>query len=319
MISQATASRVGLRRGVRICWRAYRLWDREDCIDLSAAFAYHSLQSFFPILLIALGVASRLLGREEGLIDDILGWADQVLPSAAMPLVGSTLITLVRQGVGAGVVGVLFLLVTASNAYLSLHRGADRLWGFRPGPVQPWPWTTLVWRFIRLRVKAFLLVLVIGLLIVMNQLLASVRLINAGSWRLALAEWLPTGLQTWVPLPVVVDVLLSLAIAWLLALALLRVLPSRRIPLRPLMPGALLIGLALTGLNWALGRSLLSLGNRFQAYGVIGGVLVLTLWVWLVGLIVYYGMAVGVVLSRQGAGGRSTPQPLGAEPPQAAG
>ena len=38
---------------VKPFWKAYRLWDREDCVDLSAAFAYHSLQSFFPILLIA--------------------------------------------------------------------------------------------------------------------------------------------------------------------------------------------------------------------------------------------------------------------------
>jgi membrane protein len=47
---------VGVRHTVKIGWWAYRLWDRQDCIDLSAAFAYHSLQSFFPVLLIALGV-----------------------------------------------------------------------------------------------------------------------------------------------------------------------------------------------------------------------------------------------------------------------
>jgi membrane protein len=44
---------------------------------------------------------------------------------------------------------------------------------------------------------------------------------------------------------------------------------------------------------------LLSLGARYQAYGVIGGVLLLSLWVWLVALVVYYGMALSVVLSRR--------------------
>jgi membrane protein len=44
---------------------------------------------------------------------------------------------------------------------------------------------------------------------------------------------------------------------------------------------------------------LLSLGTRFQAYGVIGGVLLLSLWVWLVGLVVYYGTALSVVVSRR--------------------
>jgi membrane protein len=39
------------------------------------------------------------------------------------------------------------------------------------------------------------------------------------------------------------------------------------------------------------------LGRRFQAYGILGGVLVLTIWVWLVGLLLYLGMVVGVTCS----------------------
>ena len=90
-----------------------------------------------------------------------------------------------------------------------------------------------------------------------------------------------------------------MVISCALAFALLALLPTRRVPLRPLVPGALLIGIALTALNAALGRSLISLGARFQAYGVIGGVLVLSLWVWLVALVVYYGMAFSVTCSRR--------------------
>jgi membrane protein len=84
-----------------------------------------------------------------------------------------------------------------------------------------------------------------------------------------------------------------------LAYALIAILPTRKVPARSLVPGALLIGVSLTTLNAALGQSLLSLGNRFQAYGVIGGVLLLSLWVWLVALVVYYGMALSVVVSRR--------------------
>jgi membrane protein len=65
----------------------------------------------------------------------------------------------------------------------------------------------------------------------------------------------------------------------------------------PLIPGSILIGLGLSLLNVSLSLSLVSLGNRFQAYGVIGGVLVLTLWVWLVGVIVYFGQCWSVELA----------------------
>ena len=59
-----------------------------------------------------------------------------------------------------------------------------------------------------------------------------------------------------------------------MALLLQALLPSRKVPLRALLPGSILIGIALTTLNLAVSKSILSLGTRFQAYGFIGGFLV---------------------------------------------
>jgi membrane protein len=175
-------------------WRAYRLWDREDCIDLSAAFAYHTLQSLFPILLIALAVASRVLGRVDGLIENLLQLADQFLPPAVLPLVSETLLKLFRQGAGAGVVGAVFLLISATNAYLSLQRGADRLWGFRPCLTPPVNWLQPVLRFVRARIESFALVVLIGFFVVLDQVTTNLRLLSPGSWRLLLEQWLPPSL-----------------------------------------------------------------------------------------------------------------------------
>jgi membrane protein len=302
----SSALRPFWRRWIHRFWLAYRVWDRQDCIDLSAAFAYHTLQSLFPILLIALGVAGRILGRVEGLTDNVLQLADQFLPASVIPLLSTTLIKLDRQGTGAGLVGALFLLISASNAYLSLQRGADRLWGFRPCLQPPAHWSQPVARFMRARLESFALVVLIGVLIVLDQVTTNLRLLSPGSWRRLLESLLPDTVRVWMPVPLLVDLGLSVLISCSLALALLALLPTRRVPRRPLLPGALLIGFVLTGLNAALGRSLLSLGNRFQAYGVIGGVLLLSLWVWLVALVVYYGMALSVVVSRSAPGGRST-------------
>ena len=83
----------------------------------------------------------------------------------------------------------------------------------------------------------------------------------------------------------------------IMALLLQALLPSRRVPMRPLVPGALMIGTLLTILNLTVSRSILSLGSRFQAYGFIGGVLVLTLWVWMIGVIIYFGQCWSVVLA----------------------
>ena len=55
------AKQMALRRLVRSLWRAYLRWAKCDCVDLSAAFAYYTLQSIFPILLISLSIASTPL------------------------------------------------------------------------------------------------------------------------------------------------------------------------------------------------------------------------------------------------------------------
>ena len=288
----------GQKRRLLPFWLAYRLWLKLDCVDLSAAFAYHSLQSLFPVLLIALSIAARLLGRDEGLVERLLVVVSDILPDSAIPIFSTTLSAFLRQGFGAGILGAVVLILTASNAYLTLQRGADRLWWNRPTSFEDLPWKLLVVRYLRLRIKAFGLVSLFALLIVIDQAFTNMRLLgSSGLWSHALKIW-PTadGLQR--PVSSLLDLLISLLIAIVLSMLLLWMLPSRRVAWQPLFPGALLIGSSLTILNFALGRILVALGLRFQAYGLVGGVLLLSLWVWLVGVILYYGQCLCVVLDR---------------------
>ena len=296
-----------IRQWARTAWLAYRLWDRHDCIDLSAAFAYHTLQSIFPVLLIALALASRILGQEDGLIDQIVSFANQFLPASASPLIQSTLSKLYIQRGGAGVFGVFALFMTAGNIYLTLQRGADRLWGWRSGlsagPQSRNRRRDQLQQFLLLRLKAFALVGAAGLLLVVAHLTSNLQVIRPQTWLALFNKPLPWLFQVSLPVSVFADLLFSGVVSSLVGLVLLRIIPSRSVPAAPLIPGSLLIGTAFTFLNVAVGRSLVSLGSRFQAYGVVSGVLVLTLWVWLLGLIIYYGMAISVVVSRRLRGG----------------
>lgn len=284
----------------RSFWRAYRLWLRMDCVDLSAAFAYHSLQSVFPILLIALSLAAKLLGRDEGLVERLLNVVSDVLPSTAIPVFTATLSAFLRQGLGAGVLGVVVLVLTASNAYLTLQRGADRLWWNRPFGFEGLAWHELVHRYLQLRIKAFGLVSLFAVLIVVDQAFTNMRLLGSSGLRNGVLTLWPWARSIQQPVSWGLDFIISLGLSIGASLLLLWVLPSRRIPWRPLLPGAALIGISLTFLNLVLGRVLVTLGVRFQAYGLVGGVLVLSLWVWLVGVIIYYGQCLCVVLDRPG-------------------
>ena len=293
-----------MRRRARIrwivvsLWRAGQRWVNHECVDLSAAFAYFTLQSIFPLLLIALSVFANVIGKADSL-DYLFSSLSPVLPPSALDLVETTLRGLVDQGFGAGLFGVVVLLVTASNAFLTLQRGADRLWEeWMPSPTQSQSFSFQAIQFIRSRLEAFMIVLLLASLLLVEQVVVGFRqlpdelLATLQQFAPELSLLLRTGPVTRLGQILVPTLFLSL-----LALLLQRVLPSRRVPLRPLIPGSLLIGFSLTILNSVLSLSIISLGNRYQAYGVIGGVLVLTLWVWLVGLILYFGQCWSVELS----------------------
>ena len=280
-------------------WRAYERWARCDCVDMSAAFAYYTLQSFFPILLISLSVASWFLGRQNGLDQQIINFTAQILPPSVVGLVDTTLIKLVNQGFGAGLLGAIFLMVTAGNAYLTLQRGTDRLWeDVLPPQTLPTTFQVQALRFIRSRIEAFVVVFLIGILVVIDQISANVRMIPGAVLEdlSQTSPWLASSLSR-LPVIQVGQFIIPLFGLSIMALLLQALLPSRKVPLKPLIPGALMIGTLLTILNLTVSRSILSLGTRFQAYGFIGGVLVLTLWVWMIGVIIYFGQCWSVVLA----------------------
>ena len=280
-------------------WGACERWSKSDCIDLSAAFAYYTLQSFFPILLISLSIASWFLGKQEGLDQQIISIASQILPPSVVDLVETTLFKLIDQGFGAGILGAMFLLFTAGNAYLSLQRGSDRLWEDEiPSKRVNAAWQEQASKFVRNRIEAFLIVFFIGFLMVLDQISANIRMIPTTVLeKLSSYDNLFSDLFLRLPLLQVGQFALPLVGFSLMALLLQALLPSRKVPLKPLLPGSILIGIGLTTLNLAVSKSILSLGVRFQAYGFIGGFLVLTLWVWLLGVILYFGQCWSVVIA----------------------
>lgn len=296
-----------LQRRLKILWNSYRLWLRSDCIDLSAAFAFHTLQSFFPALLIALALASRFLGQDDSLLEQARQLLIQVIPSEAMPIFSDALSRFLRQGFGAGIAGAILLLLNANNIYLTLQRGADRLWWNRPHGLESLSWIQILKKFFLLRLKSLLILLLVGPLLIADQLIGNMRVLGSTVLRDWLADLLPDRLGWMGKLSYGADLLVSNLLAFVSVVVLLWLLPSRRVPLRPLIPGALLISSITTFLSVILGRLLWVMGLRFQAYGVVGGVLLLTLWLWLLGVILYFGQCLSVTLARPYQGGPSVP------------
>jgi len=275
------------------------LWNRHGCIDLGASFAFHSLQSILPFLLLCLGLGAWFFGRETETFNSIVKTAENLLPAPASRLLVDGLEALVRQARGAGIIGALALLVSAGNAALSLQRGADRLWGLSGLALQqPVSWREAVRHWLMMRLKASVVALLLAVVLVLNQLVSPLpqlaRILSSFPDLLLPGGLPPAGAGATQG---ALDALLGWGGLLLLALLLLWVLPSRPPAWRSILPGAFITATALLLAKPLLLHLVLWLGRRFQAYGVLGGVLVLTLWVWFVGLLLYLGMVVGVTCS----------------------
>jgi len=191
------------------------------------------------------------------------------------------------------------LIIVIGQWYLSLLRGSDRLWEDEiPSKIVNAAWRVQASKFLRNRVEAFLIVFFIGFLMVLDQISANLRMIPSNVLEnLAKSNNFISDLLLKLPLLQVGQFAIPLIGFSLMALLLQALLPSRKVPLKPLLPGSLHIGIGLPTLTLAVSKSILSLGVRFQAYGFIGGFLVLTLWVWLLGVILYFGQCWSVVLA----------------------
>lgn len=284
---------------IRPFWRALLLWNRENCTDLSAAFAFHSLQSLLPILLIALSFIAWLLGRDELLVDQLRVALLSRLPPQSLPVWESALAGFIRQSAGAGGFGFGVLVFTASNAFLALNRGADRLWWRGDPHCGRRTWIGTLRHQLQLRLKAMALLALLSLLFVLDQRVTRLPVYTPAGLKQWLTQSLPF-LRTWQqPASAGVDLLVSFTLSFTAVQLLLWLLPSRQVGWSRHLPGAGFTASALTLLNLLLGRILIHLGERFQAYGVVGAVLVFSLWVWLVGAILYYGQCLSITMARR--------------------
>ncbi|MEO1003044.1 MAG: YihY/virulence factor BrkB family protein [Cyanobacteria bacterium J06638_7] len=284
---------------VRPFWRALLMWNRQGCPDLSAAFAYYTLQSLLPILLIALSFIAWILGRDAVLVSQLSEAMLDFVPAQSLPDLERALVGFVRQSAGAGVLGLVVLVFTASNAFLALSRGADHLWWNGDPHKGNDSWLVALRHQFQVRFKAMALLALFSLLFILDQR------VSRGPLQVPapIQDWLSIQLpfiQGWQqPVGAGVDVVVSLALSFTAAQLLLWLLPSRHVRWSLLLPGAVFIASVLTLLNQLLGRILIHLSERFQAYGVVGGVLVFSLWVWMVGAIVYYGQCLSIAMGRR--------------------
>jgi membrane protein len=262
---------------------------------MGAALAYYAFFSLFPLCLVILGILGRILGPNTDAYRQLLTLGQQVLPVETHALAVEALNNLNRSSWGASLVGFFLLLLTASKIFEALGRSVDKIWQETRPAHLPQDLPQQIVQILRNKLWAFLLVFSTVFILLLSMLAQlSLRLITAflqsldTGLRHQIPGWGPGTLAHWMVLANIQRTV-AYALLTVIILGAFKLLPNPRLLWRDIWPGALLTSSLLTALQYGVGSGMISLGKHFQAYGVIGNVMVLLLWIYLTFAIFFWG------------------------------
>lgn len=263
----------------RALLNAYGCFDRRDGFLLCGGIAYFAVLSLAPALVVALGLASFLLGDEAA-----SGVLERELSEAIGPEPAAFLSELVKrsgspsEGGIAALVGAAVALYAATRVFVELHNALRRIWGI--GVAADAPLRLRAWLFVKGRLTAFVLVLLLG------ALMAAFVVAEAA------VQWFAGKLSEWVDPALfgVSDVVLGYLALTALIAAIYRTLAEGVVGWRDALRGS-----ALTALLLALGGYAVSLylrmGFAYSVYGAAGSFAALMLASYYCAIIFLFGAA----------------------------
>jgi membrane protein len=263
------------REFLSLLWEAGRRCYREKADRLAAEIAFNALLAAAPLLLLLLGVASRLLG-EASARREIL----QAVEHAAGPTAGSLaqyLMNLVPSAPGSGLAaaGGLLLMVYFSSAVFHRVRAAlNTIWGVDPPPgIRPALYEWL----------ASLLLVFASVTLVLGVLTVSLAGSMIGPF---IVELFPQGAFLWRTFNAVG----SFILLTIVVVVVFKRGPQLRLKVNDVIGAALLTTSLQTLANYVISR-LIWHSILASLYGAAGALIVLLLWMYYSAHILLFGAA----------------------------
>jgi membrane protein len=262
-----------------------REWSADKVPRLAAALAYYALFSLAPLLVVAVGVAGMVFGREAAqgeIVAQFQTFIGRPGAEAVQNLLAST--GSPQSGAIAASVGLLTLLLGASGVFGELQDAMNAIWDVAPRRGAGWK------LFFRRRFVSFAMVLGTGFLLLVSLLL-SAGLAAAGRYLSAIAPRAELLFST------------ALAVGGLVLPAVLfalifKLVPDAKIAWRDVWAGALFTAMLFALGRWAigyyLGRSALD-----STYGAAGSLVAVVAWVYFSAQILFIGAELTQVLEKR--------------------
>jgi membrane protein len=282
-------------------------WVEAEPFQLAAALSYYTLFSLAPLLLIAIGVAGFVFGREAAqnqIVETLQGMIGQDSAKTVQEMIQASN-EKPKAGMLSTIIGFVALLFGAGGVVGQLQTSLNRIWEVKPKPGQG------IWGFLRQRFFSFAMVLAIGFLLLVSLVVTAVL----SSFTGMLSSFL--GDATFVAHTI--DIVVSFGFVTLLFALIYKYVPDVEIQWRDVWVGA-----ALTSILFTLGKYLIGLyigtSGVSSTFGAAGSLITILVWVYYSSLIFFLGAEFTRVYATEygsGVAPAENAQPMDAAPQSA--
>ncbi|HBX37017.1 MAG TPA: YihY/virulence factor BrkB family protein [Pseudohongiella sp.] len=267
---------------LRYVWRllvdAGKLWMECNAFSYAGSLAFYTLFSLAPTVIIAVSVASVVLG-EAAAQGQIVAEFQSVMGNDAASLIEEAVANsrIEANGILPTVAGIAALMVGATTVFAQLQYSLNDIWGVKPKPSR-----NSFFLFLRKRFFSLMLVVSIGFILLVSLVLGVVlrAMLDFTVQLLPAVEMLISSTEA----------VLSFVVITLLFAAIFKVLPDVVLGWRQV-----LIGAVVTALLFSLGRFGIASYLAYQApdstYGAAGAIVLILMWVYYSSLILLFGAA----------------------------
>jgi membrane protein len=260
---------------LRLLADAFAGWQKDNASRLGAALAFYTLFSLAPLLVLVIAIAGLLFGRDAAQ-GKIVAEFEQLIGTGGGGEIGEMIDAAWRTDFSshAALIGTVALLVGASGVGAEIKGALNTIWK-APPPRRP-----AIWNWVRARLTALALVVVVGFLLLVSLVISA--LISATDGVLASVFPEPALLLE------LANALVSFAVITTLFAMVFKILPDPDVAW-----GDVWIGSFVTSLLFTAGKTILGMylgrSGFASVYGAAGSLVMIVVWVYYVAQILYFG------------------------------
>ncbi len=255
---------------------------------MAAALSYYSAFSLGPSLIIVIAIAGFIFGEEAAKgqlffeLKNMIGSDGAQMMETIIKGASNT-----TTGIFATIFSVILLVFGAIGVFVELQESLNMVWGVEPKPGKG------LKMFIRNRIISFSMVVATGFLLMVSLVINSaIALLN---------ELMAEAFPSLIPIAFILNSAASLIVITILFALIYKVLPDVLISWRYVWLGA-----GITSVLFSIGKYLIGLylgsSSYASTYGAAASLVIIFLWIYYSGLILFFGAELTQVYRKRYSG-----------------